>query len=53
MFSNYYLAFRKEDSNFFFLEFEYDKNYPNFLSPGSQLENNAQNVYFPFAKFVS
>lgn len=37
MFSNYYLAFRKEDSNFFFLEFEYDKNYPNFLSPGSHV----------------
>lgn len=37
MFSNYYLAFRKEDSKFFFLEFEYDKNYPNFLSPGSHV----------------
>lgn len=37
MFSNYYLAFKKEDSKFFFLEFEYDKNYPNFLSPGSHV----------------
>lgn len=37
MFSNYYLAFRKEDSKFFFLEFEYDKNYPNFLPPGSHV----------------
>ena len=37
MFSNYYLAFKKEDSKFFFLEFEYDKKYPNFLSPGSHV----------------
>lgn len=36
-FSNYYLAFRKEDSNFFFLDCDYDKNYPNFLPPGSHI----------------
>lgn len=34
---NYYLAFRKEDSNFFFLDCDYDKNYPNFLPPGSHI----------------
>ena len=37
MFSNYYLAFRKEDSKFFFLDCDYDKNYPNFLPPGSHI----------------
>lgn len=37
IFSNYYLAFRKEDSNFFFLDCDYDKNYPNFLPPGSHI----------------
>lgn len=37
LFSNYYLAFRKEDSNFFFLDCDYDKNYPNFLPPGSHI----------------
>ena len=36
-FSNYYLAFRKEDSKFFFLDCDYDKNYPNFLPPGSHI----------------
>lgn len=35
--SNYYLAFRKEDSKFFFLDCDYDKNYPNFLPPGSHI----------------
>jgi hypothetical protein len=34
---NYYLAFRKEDSKFFFLDCDYDKNYPNFLPPGSHI----------------
>jgi hypothetical protein len=37
LFSNYYLAFRKEDSKFFFLDCDYDKNYPNFLPPGSHV----------------
>ena len=37
LFSNYYLAFRKEDSQFFFLDCDYDKNYPNFLPPGSHI----------------
>ena len=37
LFSNYYLAFRKEDSKFFFLDCDYDKNYPNFLPPGSHI----------------
>ena len=37
LFSNYYLAFRKEDSKFFFLDCDYDKNYPNFLHPGSHI----------------
>ena len=37
LFSNYYLAFRKEDLKFFFLDCDYDKNYPNFLSPGSHI----------------
>ena len=31
------LVFRKEDSKFFFLDCDYDKNYPNFLSPGSHV----------------
>lgn len=34
---NYYLAFRKEDSKFFFLDCDYDKNYPKFLPPGSHI----------------
>ena len=37
MLSYYYIAFRKEDSKFFFLDCDYDKNYPNFLSPGSHI----------------
>ena len=37
LFSNYYLAFRKEDSKFFFLDCDYDKSYPNFLPPGSHI----------------
>ena len=37
LFSNYYLAFRKEDLKFFFLDCDYDKNYPNFLPPGSHI----------------
>ena len=37
---NYYLAFRKEDSKFFFLDCDYDKNYPNFLPPGSHIVLN-------------
>ena len=37
LFSNYYLAFRKKDSKFFFLDCDYDKNYPNFLPPGSHI----------------
>lgn len=37
LFSNYYLAFRKEDSKFFFLDCDYDKNYPNFLPQGSHI----------------
>ena len=36
-FFNYYLAFRKEDSKFYFLDCDYDKNYPNFLNPGSHV----------------
>lgn len=43
-FSNYYLAFRKEDSKFFFLDCDYDKNYPNFLNPGTH-------VVLDFSKF--
>lgn len=41
---NYYLAFRKEDSKFFFLDCDYDKNYPNFLNPGTH-------VVLDFSKF--
>lgn len=37
LFSNYYLAFRKEDLKFFFLDCDYDKSYPNFLPPGSHI----------------
>lgn len=37
LFSNYYLAFRKEDSKFFFLDCDYDNNYPNFLPLGSHI----------------
>lgn len=37
LFSNYYLAFRKEDLKIFFLDCDYDKNYPNFLPPGSHI----------------
>lgn len=37
---NYYLVFRKEDSKFFFLDCDYDKNYPNFLPPGSHIVLN-------------
>lgn len=40
MLSYYYIAFRKEDSKFFFLDCDYDKNYPNFLSPGSHVVLN-------------